>query len=70
MAKKILTEQQVAFEDLRQARLEVARAEQMFDYASPDFFEIANIELTIAQMRYEVCVKKLRLLTEGKKYEA
>ena len=60
--KKILSEKEVALQELIEAREEVKRAEQMFNFAIEEYFEIANMELTIAQMRYKLVVSKLKKL--------
>ena len=51
-----------ALQEMLKARAELARAKQMFDYAEDKYFEIANIELTIAELKYDVAFKKLKML--------
>ena len=45
------------------ARDELALAEINFNNADPAFFEVANLELSLAKMKLSVCEKKVRLLT-------
>ena len=60
MAKqRLVTEKDLALKAVIDARDELRQAEQRFSMAVEEFFEIANIELTIAQMRYDVANKKL-----------
>ena len=35
-------------------------AEQNFEYASPEFFEIANQELTVARLKNDMVLKKMK----------
>ena len=35
-------------------------AEQNFEYASPEFFEVANQELTVARLKNDAILKKMR----------
>ena len=63
MAKqKVYSEKEMAMMDMLEARAELQRAEDMFGWANDEYFEIANMELTIAKLKYEVAIKKLRML--------
>ena len=63
MAKqKIFSEKEMALTDMLQARAEYERACDMFGWANDEYFEIANMELTIAKLKYEVSVKKVLML--------
>ena len=63
MAKqKILSEKEMAMMDMLEARAELQRAEDMFGWANDEYFEIANMELTIAKLKYEVSIKKVLML--------
>lgn len=63
MAKqKVYSEKEVAMMDFLDARAELERAEDMFGWASDEYFEIANMELTIAKLKYEVAFKKMMML--------
>ena len=35
-------------------------AEQNFEYASPEFFEVANQELTLARLKKDMVLKKMK----------
>ena len=35
-------------------------AEQNFEYASPEFFEVANQELTVARLKNDMVLKKMK----------
>ena len=35
-------------------------AEQNFEYASPEFFEVANQELTLARLKNDMVLKKMK----------
>lgn len=61
--KKIeFSETEIALQEMIEAKAELARTEQMFNYANNEYFEIANDELAIAQLRYDVAFKKLKML--------
>lgn len=60
--EKVLTEGEVALENLLEAREELERAKQRFNYAEDTYFEIANTELTIAELKYDVAFKKMKKL--------
>ena len=63
MAKqKVYSEKEVAMMDFLDARAELERAEDMFGWANDEYFEIANMELTIAKLKYEVAFKKMMML--------
>ena len=63
MAKqKVFSEKEMALADMLQARAEYERVCDMFGWANDEYFEIANMELTIAKLKYEVSVKKVLML--------
>ena len=63
MAKqKVYSEKEMAMMDMLEARAELQRAEDMFGWANDEYFEIANMELTIAKLKFEVAIKKLLML--------
>ena len=63
MAKqKVYSEKEMAMMDMLEARAELQRAEDMFGWVNDEYFEIANMELTIAKLKYEVAIKKLLML--------
>ena len=63
MAKqKVYSEKEVAMMEFLDARAELQRAEDMFRWATDEYFEIANTELTIAKLKHEVAFKKLKML--------
>ena len=63
MAKqKVYSEKEMAMMDMLEARAELQRAEDMFGWANDEYFEIANMELTIAKLKYEVSIKKVLML--------
>lgn len=55
--EKVLIEGEMVLENLLEAREELERAKQMFNYAEDAYFEIANTELTIAELKYDVAFK-------------
>jgi uncharacterized protein YhdP len=57
----------MAMMDMLEARAELQRVEDMFGWANDDYFEIANMELTIAKLKYEVAIKKLMMLCKDGK---
>ena len=64
--KKTFTEEENMLNEVIEARLELQRAEQMFDFAENDYFDIANTELTIAKMKYDCTVQKMKKLDSAK----
>ena len=56
----LLNEQEIALKELMEAKDEVKRAEIAFNEAEQDYFEIANAELTIAYLRLDLCMKKMK----------
>lgn len=65
--QKAPNEKEIALMQMVEARDEYERALDMFNYAIDEYFDIANMELTIAKLRYDVCVKKVRLLCKDGK---
>lgn len=49
-------------EELFRSIRELQAAKDNFDNAIPEFFEVANIELTIAQQRVDALILKCKLL--------
>lgn len=68
MKKKKVSEQQEALWAMQEAQEKYFIAERNFNTADPEFFDIANAELTIAKLSYELCLKKLRKLCENGEY--
>ena len=68
MKKKKTSEQQEALWAMQEAQEKYFIAERHFNTASPEFFDIANAELTIAKLYYELCLKKLGKLCENGEY--
>ena len=54
-----------AMKKFQDAKYELMCAESRFNYVHPDFFEIANTDLTIAQEAYKVAEARLHKLTAG-----
>lgn len=65
--KNEFSEKDIALMNMLAAKEELMRAKQMFDYANDDYFEIANNDLTIAQLKYDNAIKKLKKLCEDGK---
>ena len=55
-----------AMKDFQDAKYELMCAESRFNYVHPDFFEIANTDLTIAQEAFKVAEARLHKLTGGR----
>ena len=60
--KKVLSEKEMALMEVIEAHKELKRVRELFNWAIDEYFEIANMELTIAQLKYEVSMKKVMLL--------
>ena len=60
--KKTLNEKDYALLDFMEAKVELERVTAMFNYATDEYFEVANMELTIATMKYQLAFKKLKML--------
>ena len=68
MAKqKVYSEKEAAMMNMLEARAELKRAEDMFGWATDEYFEIANTELTIAKLKHEVAFKKMMMLCKDSK---
>ena len=63
MAKqKVCSEKEIALKEMLEAREELKRVQDLFGWANDEYFEIANMELTIAKLKYEVATKKVHML--------
>ena len=54
-----------AMKEFQDAKYDLMCAESRFNYVHPDFFEIANTDLTIAQQRYENAERRLKMVCGG-----
>ena len=61
--RKVKTEFENGVESFFAAAEAVRQAQQNFDNASPEYFEIANKELTLAKEHFDVIGKKVKLLS-------
>lgn len=57
---KELSPYEIAVQEVFDAGIAVRHAESNFNYADPEYFEIANEELTAAKTRYSIAVKKVK----------
>ena len=55
-----LSPYEVAVNEVFAASAAVRHAESNFNYAEPEYFEIANEELTAAKTLYSIAVKKVK----------
>ena len=56
----IPSEKELLLREYREAISCLKLAEQNFDNASPEFFEIANQELTLARLKNDMVLKKMK----------
>lgn len=56
----ILSEKELLLKEYEEAVSHLRIAEQNFEYASPEFFEVANQELTVARLKNDTILKKMR----------
>ena len=56
----ILSEKELLLKEYEEAISHLRIAEQNFEYASPEFFEVANQELTVARLKNAPILKKMR----------
>ena len=57
----ILSEKELLLKEYEEAISHLRIAEQNFEYASPEFFEVANQELTVARLKNDAILKKMRV---------
>ena len=55
------------YEEVKQAKEQLDQAWQNFDYAEPEFIDIATYEVTLAQKKYVKLSRKLGRLVFDKK---
>ena len=56
----ILSERELLLKEYEEAVSHLRIAEQNFEYASPEFFEVANQELTVARLKNDTILKKMK----------
>ena len=56
----VLSERELLLKEYEEAVSYLRIAEQNFEYASPEFFEVANQELTVARLKNDAILKKMR----------
>ena len=56
----ILSERELLLKEYEEAVSCLKIAEQNFEYASPEFFEVANQELTLARLKNDMVLKKMK----------
>ena len=54
------SEQEILLKEYEEAISLLRIAEQNFEYASPEFFEVANQELTLARLKKDMVLKKMK----------
>ena len=53
-------EKEILLKEYEEAISHLRIAEQNFEYASPEFFEVANQELTLARLKNDTILKKMK----------
>ena len=56
----ILSERELLLREYEEAVSYLRIAEQNFEYASSEFFEVANQELTLARLKKDMVLKKMK----------
>ena len=64
MKEKTPTLRESMMEELREARMNLLIAQDKFNYANEEYFEVANEELTIAQKKVNLCLQKIKNLRD------
>lgn len=54
------SERELLLKEYEEAVSHLRIAEQNFEYATPEFFEIANQELTVARLKNDTILKKMK----------
>ena len=54
------SEKEILLKEYEEAISLLRIAEQNFEYASPEFFEVANQELTLARLKKDMVLKKMK----------
>lgn len=54
------SEKEILLKEYEEAISLLRIAEQNFEYASPEFFEVANQELTLARLKKDMILKKMK----------
>ena len=55
------SEKEILLKEYEEAISLLRIAEQNFEYASPEFFEVANQELTLARLKKDMVLKKMKV---------
>ena len=56
----VSSEKEILLKEYEEAISHLRIAEQNFEYASPEFFEVANQELTLARLKNDMVLKKMK----------
>ena len=56
----VSSEKEILLKEYEEAISLLRIAEQNFEYASPEFFEVANQELTLARLKKDMVLKKMK----------
>lgn len=54
------SERELLLKEYEEAVSHLRITEQNFEYASPEFFEVANQELTVARLKNDAILKKMK----------
>ena len=56
----VSSEKEILLKEYEEAVSYLRIAEQNFEYVSPEFFEVANQELTLARLKNDMVLKKMK----------